>query len=109
MKNILRRLGMLNDQDIPNQKGKVASLMQGCDELLLTEIIFQGTLRNLDARQIVVILSMFINEEQMNGDKKKVQVTDKEIIDIYYQIDNIHKNFQKIYQEEYQEDYEKCV
>lgn len=55
----------------------------------------------MDARQIVVILSMFINEEQMNGDKKKVQVTDKEIIDIYYQIDNIHKNFQKIYQEEY--------
>lgn len=31
---------MINDDGIPNLKGKVASLIQGCDELLMTELLF---------------------------------------------------------------------
>lgn len=91
---------MISDQDIPNQKGKVASLIQGCDELLLTEVLFQGILRNLTAKQLVVILSMFINEEPLTGEKKVIQVTDQETIDTFEAIDKLQKNFQKIYQEE---------
>ena len=40
MKQIMKRLDLITNEDVPNQKGKVASLVQGCDELLLTETIY---------------------------------------------------------------------
>ena len=53
MKQILMRTSFISTDEVPNQKGKIASLIFGTDELILTEILFSGILRNLSAKQII--------------------------------------------------------
>lgn len=65
MKAVLRRTEFTDKQDVPNQKGKIASYIFGTEELILTEVLFSGTFKNLSAKQLVTILSLFINEERL--------------------------------------------
>lgn len=68
MKQVLMRTSFISTDEVPNQKGKIASLIFGTDELILTEILFSGILKNLSAKQIVQILTIFINEEKTKPD-----------------------------------------
>jgi superfamily II RNA helicase len=42
MKRVMRRLEMVNKNDVPRLKGKVAASLSACDEILTTELLFSG-------------------------------------------------------------------
>lgn len=63
-KRVLRRLGYCNSADVIEFKGRVACELSSGDELLLTEMIFNGTFNELSAPQSVALLSCFVCDER---------------------------------------------
>lgn len=63
-KRVLRRLGYCNNADVIEFKGRVACELSSGDELLLTEMIFNGTFNDLSAPQCVALLSCFVCDER---------------------------------------------
>ena len=88
MKKILTRLEFINKEEVPTSKGKIASLIFGSDELLLTEVIFSGILRNLTPKQIDVIMSLFINEETMR-EGVPIKIKSEKLSNIFYEVKKI--------------------
>lgn len=67
-KRVLRRLQYTNAQDVIETKGKVACELTTGDELLLTEMMFNGVFNVLDVEEIVALLSCFVFEENSASD-----------------------------------------
>lgn len=88
MKKILTRLEFINKEEVPTTKGKIASIIFGSDELLLTEVIFSGILRNLTPKQIDVIMSLFINEETMR-EGVPIKIKSEKLSHVFYEIKKI--------------------
>ncbi|ODV94989.1 hypothetical protein PACTADRAFT_50824 [Pachysolen tannophilus NRRL Y-2460] len=63
-KRVLRRLGFTTQTDIIELKGRVACEISTGDELLLTELIFNGTFNELTPEQCAALLSCFVFEER---------------------------------------------
>ncbi|KII66871.1 Superkiller viralicidic activity 2-like 2 [Thelohanellus kitauei] len=63
-KMVLERLGYLDSEGVVQLKGKVACEISTADELVLTELIFQGFFNNLDEFSICSILSCFLFGEK---------------------------------------------
>jgi len=63
-KRVLRRLGYATAADVIELKGRVACEISSADELLLTEMIFNGVFNDLTVDQIVAILSCFVFQEK---------------------------------------------
>ncbi|KIM54699.1 hypothetical protein SCLCIDRAFT_1221714 [Scleroderma citrinum Foug A] len=68
-KRVLRRLGFTNSSDIAEMKGRVACEISTGDELLLTELIFNGVFNTLTPEHSAGLLSCFVftekSEQQM--------------------------------------------
>jgi ATP-dependent RNA helicase DOB1 len=47
MKRVMRRLDMVDKNDVPMLKGKVAASLSAADEILTTELIFSGFFQDL--------------------------------------------------------------
>ncbi|KAJ3733268.1 rRNA-processing arch domain-containing protein [Lentinula guzmanii] len=63
-KRVLRRLGFTNPTDILDIKGRVACEISTGNELLLTELIFNGVFNNLTPEQCAALLSCFVFDEK---------------------------------------------
>ncbi|XP_038074593.1 exosome RNA helicase MTR4-like [Patiria miniata] len=63
-KRVIRRLGYATVADVIEMKGRVACEISSADELLLTELIFNGVFNSLKPEQIVALLSCFVFEEK---------------------------------------------
>ncbi len=63
-KRVLRRLGFTTSADIVDVKGRVACEISTGDELLLTELIFNGVFNNLTPEQCTALLSCFVFDEK---------------------------------------------
>ncbi|KAL1941621.1 hypothetical protein VTO73DRAFT_7060 [Trametes versicolor] len=63
-KRVLRRLGFTNASDIVDMKGRVACEISTGDELLLTELIFNGVFNTLTPEQCAGLLSCFVFTEK---------------------------------------------
>lgn len=63
-KRVLRRLGFTTQNDIIELKGRVACEISTGDELLLTELIFNGTFNDLTCEQCASLLSCFVFQEK---------------------------------------------
>jgi ATP-dependent RNA helicase DOB1 len=63
-KRVLRRLGYCSNADVIEFKGRVACELSSGDELLLTEMIFNGTFNELSVPQCVSLLSCFVCDER---------------------------------------------
>lgn len=63
-KRVLRRLGYCTSSDVIEVKGRVACELTSGDELLLTELLFNGVFNDLSIHQINALLSCFICEEK---------------------------------------------
>lgn len=63
-KRVLRRLGFTTQNDIIELKGRVACEISTGDELLLTELIFNGTFNDLSCEQAAALLSCFVFQER---------------------------------------------
>nr|XP_006825596.1 PREDICTED: superkiller viralicidic activity 2-like 2-like [Saccoglossus kowalevskii] len=65
-KRVLRRLGYATVSDVIEMKGRVACEISSGDELLLTEMIFNGVFNELKCEQIIALLSVFVFQEKAN-------------------------------------------
>ncbi|CAN6612484.1 ATP-dependent RNA helicase DOB1 [Trichomonascus vanleenenianus] len=63
-KRVLRRLHFTTESDIVDIKGRVACEISSGDELLLTELIFNGTFTELTPEQCAALLSCFVFDEK---------------------------------------------
>lgn len=64
-KRALRRLGFATSDDVVEMKGRVACEISTGDELLLTEMIFNGAFTDLDPEQCAALLSCFVFSEKV--------------------------------------------
>ncbi|XP_044260284.1 exosome RNA helicase MTR4 [Tribolium madens] len=65
-KRVLRRLGYCTNTDVIQLKGRVACELSSADELLITEMIFNGVFGNLSPAQACALLSTFVCDEKTN-------------------------------------------
>lgn len=63
-KRVLRRMGYCKPGDVIEFKGRVACELSSADELLITELIFNGVFNDLSAPQAVALLSCFVCDEK---------------------------------------------
>ncbi|RKP26080.1 rRNA-processing arch domain-containing protein [Syncephalis pseudoplumigaleata] len=63
-KRVLRRLEYTSAADVIEIKGRVACEISTGDELMLTELIFNGVFNNLTVEQSVSLLSCFVFQEK---------------------------------------------
>ncbi|KAG0204721.1 ATP-dependent RNA helicase mtr4 [Mortierella sp. GBA30] len=63
-KRVLRRLGFTSSADVIEMKGRVACEITSGDELLLTEMVFNGAFNDLSIPQTVALLSCFVFQEK---------------------------------------------
>lgn len=66
-KRALRRLGFATNDDVVEQKGRVACEISSGDELLLTEMIFNGVFNDLTPQQTAALLSCFVFDEKVSS------------------------------------------
>jgi ATP-dependent RNA helicase DOB1 len=64
-KRTLRRLGFATQDDVVEQKGRVACEISSGDELLLTEMVFGGVFNDLTPQQCAALLSCFVFDEKV--------------------------------------------
>ncbi|XP_076812190.1 exosome RNA helicase MTR4-like [Clavelina lepadiformis] len=63
-KRVLRRLGYATVADVIETKGRVACEISAADELLLTELVFNGVFNPLTPGQCAALLSCFVFDEK---------------------------------------------
>ncbi|KAH6818438.1 RNA helicase [Perilla frutescens var. frutescens] len=66
---VLKRLGHIDGDGVVQLKGRAACLIDTGDELLVTELMFNGTFNDLDHHQVAALASCFIP-----GDKSGEQI-----------------------------------
>ncbi|XP_059634511.1 DExH-box ATP-dependent RNA helicase DExH10 [Cornus florida] len=66
---VLKKLGHIDSDGVVQLKGRAACLIDTGDELLVTELMFNGTFNDLDHHQIAALASCFIP-----GDKSNEQI-----------------------------------
>lgn len=69
-KRVLRRLGYVTSDDVVELKGKVACEISSADELTLTELMFNGVLKDLKVEEMVSLLSCFVWQEKLQDAQK---------------------------------------
>uniref|UniRef100_A0A671PV10 Exosome RNA helicase MTR4 n=1 Tax=Sinocyclocheilus anshuiensis TaxID=1608454 RepID=A0A671PV10_9TELE len=65
-KRVIRRLGFATSSDVIEMKGRVACEISSADELLLTEMVFNGLFNDLTTEQATALLSCFVFQENAN-------------------------------------------
>ena len=65
-KRVLRRLGYCNSTDVIDLKGRVACEIDTGDELVVTELLFNGVFNDLNVSQACSLLSCFVFQEKAN-------------------------------------------
>nr|XP_054764281.1 exosome RNA helicase MTR4-like [Lytechinus pictus] len=63
-KRVIRRMGFATPADVIETKGRVACEISSADELVLTEMIFNGLFNPLSAEECVTLMSCFVFEEK---------------------------------------------
>ncbi len=57
---VLRQLGYISEDDAVALKGRVAAEISTTDELILTELLFEGVLGDLNPAEAVALLSALV-------------------------------------------------
>lgn len=65
-KRVLRRLGFATPSDVIEMKGRVACEISSADELLLTEMVFNGLFNDMTAEQATALLCCLVFQENSN-------------------------------------------
>lgn len=61
---MLRKLGMIDGEGMVTLKGRAACEIDTADELLTTEMMFNGTFNGLDKHQLVALVSCLVPGEK---------------------------------------------
>lgn len=73
-KSVLRTLGYLDSNEAVAIKGRVACEVNTCEELIVTEMIFEGVLNDLDPNEIVAALSALVYQQNSKDDEFDIEV-----------------------------------
>ena len=57
---VLRTLGYVDENDIVQLKGRVACELSNSDEILVTELVMENVLSDLQPAELVALLSCFV-------------------------------------------------
>ena len=98
MKRIMRRLGLINKDDIVQLKGRVAGEISSCDELVATELLMSGFFHNLQPSEIAAVISCMVHDES-GADKSKFILKNDVLNDAYQRIQDQAKKLLDIYHE----------
>lgn len=63
-KRVLRRFGFIDQAEVVQLKARVACEISSGDELMLSELLFNGFFNNLTPEQTAAVLSVFVFEEK---------------------------------------------
>lgn len=91
-KKVLRKLGFCDESDVIQLKGRIACELSTADELLLTEMIFNGIFDKLSPEMSTSLLSCFVCDEKS---QKKIQRAE-ELADALRNMQHIARNIAKI-------------
>ncbi|PKU80570.1 DEAD-box ATP-dependent RNA helicase ISE2, chloroplastic [Dendrobium catenatum] len=69
-KRVLRRLGYITSEDVVMVKGQVACEISSADELILTELMFSGSFKDISIEEMVALLSCFVWQEKLQDAPK---------------------------------------
>ena len=64
-KRVLRRFGFINEAEVVQLKARVACEISTGDELMLSELLFNGFFNDLTPEQVAAIMSVFVFEEKV--------------------------------------------
>ena len=88
MKRVMRRLEMVQKNDVPLLKGKVCANLSAADEILTTELIFSGFFQDMEADQIAAICSCLVyNDAKSEGKPPK----DEKLSDPFLKLQEVAK------------------
>lgn len=63
-KAVLRTLGYIDEHETVSVKGRVACEVNSCEELIVTEMVFEGILNELEPNEIVAALSALLYQQK---------------------------------------------
>ncbi|XP_014207975.1 superkiller viralicidic activity 2-like 2 isoform X2 [Copidosoma floridanum] len=72
-KRVLRRLVYCTPADVIELKGRVACELHGADELLMTEMIFNGLFNSLTVPQMTALISCFVCDDKSSEMPKSIE------------------------------------
>ncbi|PGH27477.1 hypothetical protein AJ80_00717 [Polytolypa hystricis UAMH7299] len=75
-KRVLRRFQFINEAEVVQLKARVACEISSGDELMLSELLFNGFFNNLTPEQCAAVLSVFVFEE---SSKEATPITKEEL------------------------------
>ena len=98
MKKVLTRLNYLDKNNLVTFKGQVACYITSADAIILTEILFNNFLNNMNEIDIGVILSCFVGGEGAIFKKdKQIVEEDKHLMKLYNDLKKEIENVVDIY------------
>ena len=71
MKRVLQRLGFVDRNNVVLDKGKMACEISSCDELILTEMVFNNIFDGMSAEHIIAMCSCLVLDEGAGGGDDK--------------------------------------
>lgn len=75
-KAVLHKLGYVDENETVCVKGRVACEVNTCDELIATEMVFEGILNDLDPAEIVAALSSLVFQDKAGEEELDVELPD---------------------------------
>eukprot|EP00250_Pteridium_aquilinum_P006887 c16713_g1_i1 orf=90-3122(+) len=94
-RRVLRRLGYATADDVVELKGKIACEISSADELVVSELIFKGVLKDASTEQVVALMSCFVWQEKVKSNHK----LSEDLATLYSQLREMAKRVGKVQQE----------
>lgn len=76
-KAVLRKLGYVDGNEIVCVKGRVACEVNTCEEILVTEMVFEGLFNDLEPEEVVAVLSALVYQEKNSEEELDSELPDK--------------------------------
>jgi ATP-dependent RNA helicase DOB1 len=92
MRRVLRRLGYVSEDGVFTQKGRCACELAGADELVATELIFNGTFKALPLHMLVATVSCLVWKEKTGGKGGKDGNGKKQGMNVSEEVFSAHSN-----------------
>ncbi|XP_068626298.1 exosome RNA helicase MTR4 [Battus philenor] len=91
-KRVLRRMGYCTMADVIELKGRIACELSSADELLLTELIFNGVFNGLSSEQSAALVSCFVCDENAS----QASATGEELRGVLRQLQEFARRIAKV-------------